>query len=66
MYPWQYDMLMYVSDQKFRPNWHLIIEVFYDAQYDVYYRLKKDSYVIENDIYVRIWWLRLIIYYRFL
>jgi hypothetical protein len=39
------------------------IEVFYNAQYDVYYRLKKDSYVIE-DLYGRIRRLRLILYYQ--
>jgi hypothetical protein len=25
------------------------LEFFYDAQYDVYYRLKNDSYVIEKN-----------------
>jgi hypothetical protein len=29
-------------------------KVFYGRQYDLYDRLKKDSYVIENDLYVRI------------
>jgi hypothetical protein len=38
------------------------IEVFYGTQYDMYDRLKKDSYVIEKDLYVRIWRLRLILY----
>jgi hypothetical protein len=39
------------------------LEVFYSTQYDLYDRLKKDSYVIEKDLYVRIRWLRLILYY---
>jgi hypothetical protein len=30
------------------------IEVFYGTQYDLYDWLKKDSYVIEKDLYVRI------------
>jgi hypothetical protein len=38
------------------------LEVFYSTQYDLYDRLKKDSYVIEKDLYVRIRWLRLILY----
>jgi hypothetical protein len=33
---------------------------FLGTQYDVYDRLKKGSYVIEKDLYVRIWRLRLI------
>jgi hypothetical protein len=37
-------------------------EVFYGTQYDMYDRLKKDSYVIEKDLYVRIRRLRLILY----
>jgi hypothetical protein len=37
-------------------------EVFYGTQYDLYDRLKMDSYVIEKDIYVRIRQLRLILY----
>jgi hypothetical protein len=41
------------------------LEVFNDAQYDVYYRLKNDSYVIEKNLYVRVWWLRSILYFRF-
>ena len=40
-------------------------EVFYCTQYDLYDRLKKDSYVIEKDLYVRIGRLRLILYHRF-
>jgi hypothetical protein len=35
---------------------------FYSPQYDLYDRLKKDSYVIETNLYVRIRRLRLIIY----
>jgi hypothetical protein len=30
------------------------IEVFYGTRYDLYDRLKNDSYVIEKDLYVRI------------
>jgi hypothetical protein len=37
-------------------------EVFYRTQYDLYDRLKKDSYVIEKDLCVRIRRLRLILY----
>jgi hypothetical protein len=37
-------------------------EVFYGTQYDLYDRLKNDSYVIEKDLYVRIRRLRLILY----
>jgi hypothetical protein len=38
-------------------------EVFYGTQYDLYDRLKKDSYVIKKkDIYVKIRRLRLIRY----
>jgi hypothetical protein len=29
-------------------------QAFYGTQYDLYDRLKKNSYVIEKDIYVRI------------
>jgi hypothetical protein len=32
---------------------------------DLYNWLEKDSYVIENDLYIKIWWLRLILYDRF-
>jgi hypothetical protein len=35
-------------------------EVFYGTQYDMYDRLKKDSCVIEKNLYVRIRQLRLI------
>jgi hypothetical protein len=35
---------------------------FYGTQYDLYDRLKKDLYVIEKDLYVRIRRLRLILY----
>jgi hypothetical protein len=45
---------------------HILMEVFYSTQYDMYDRLKKDSYVIEKDLYVRIRWLRLILYDWFL
>jgi hypothetical protein len=31
-----------------------LIEVFYGTQYDLYAPLKKDSYAIEKDLYVRI------------
>jgi hypothetical protein len=41
------------------------LEVFYDAQYDVYYRLKNDSYVTKKNLYVRVRWLRSIQYFRF-
>jgi hypothetical protein len=40
---------------------HTKLEVFYGTQYDMYDRLKKDSYVIEKDLYVRIRRLSLII-----
>jgi hypothetical protein len=36
--------------------------VFLGTQYDLYDRLKKDSYVIKKDLYVRIQRLRLILY----
>jgi hypothetical protein len=32
----------------------IYFEVLYGAQDDLYDRLKNDSYVIENDLYVRI------------
>jgi hypothetical protein len=41
-----------------------IFEVFYGAQYNMYYQLKKDLYLIEKDLYLMIRWLRLILYYR--
>jgi hypothetical protein len=37
-------------------------EVFYSTQCDLYDRLKKDLYVIEKDLYVRIRRLRLILH----
>jgi hypothetical protein len=39
-------------------------EVFYGTQYDLYDRLKKDSYEIKKDLYLRIGRLRLILYDR--
>jgi hypothetical protein len=39
-----------------------IFEVFLGTQYNLYVRLKKDSYVIEKDLYIRIRRLRLILY----
>jgi hypothetical protein len=43
------------------------VEVFYGVLYDLLYTTdwKNDSYVIEKNLYVRIWRLRLILYYRF-
>jgi hypothetical protein len=35
---------------------------FYGTQYDMYDRLKSDSYVIEKDLYVSIRQMRLILY----
>jgi hypothetical protein len=39
-----------------------IKNLFYGTQYDLYDQLKKDSYVIKKDSYVRIWRLRLMIF----
>jgi hypothetical protein len=39
-----------------------LAEVFYVTRYNMYDRLKKNSYVIERDLYVRIRWLGLILY----
>jgi hypothetical protein len=41
---------------------YIQVEVFYGTQYGMYDWLKKDSYVMENDLYVRIRRLRLILY----
>jgi hypothetical protein len=42
-------------------NQTITYEVFLSTQYNMYDRLKKDSYVIEKDLYVRIQRLRLIL-----
>jgi hypothetical protein len=43
-----------------KPNLVLTHEVFYGTQYHPVPPVEKDSYVIEKDLYVRIWRLRLI------
>jgi hypothetical protein len=42
-------------------KWKPLHEVFYGTKYDMYNRLKRNSYVIEKDLYVRIRRLRLIL-----
>jgi hypothetical protein len=44
----------HASVQKKKDSLRIKIEVFYGTQYDLYGRLKKNSYVIEKDLYVRI------------
>jgi hypothetical protein len=41
------------------------IEFFYGTQYHPIPQVEKDSYAIENDLYIRIRLLRLILYRRF-
>jgi hypothetical protein len=43
-------------------GWSFRTRFFYGTQYDLYDRLKKDLYVIEKDLYIRIRRLRLILY----
>jgi DNA polymerase III delta prime subunit len=58
-----YMMFLLVEDPSMLPSpVRSRLEVFYGTQYDLYDRLKKDSYVIEKDLYVRIRRLRLILY----
>jgi hypothetical protein len=54
--------MKHAKPQNVHLNALFIGEVFYGTQYDLHDRLKKDSYVIEKDLYVRIRRLRLILY----